>query len=809
MGAVALIIWVGSALLPRLSRLRLLGPERRLQAMAGLSLLCLALLRLIGADLNTAILASESPAFHIHVAAVVGALAAALAMGLAWSPVLEDARPGWPRWGLIISFLVPLVVTLAGVRWMPLFVLPVAVRTGWARQVAEGRRPLATIVSILGVAAVLLWPSIHSSPGGFWSSGAAAGTALFMFARVYLVAQLGMLALRFFLGLIFGPRRIGRRLLVSHMLAGLVPVALTALFAALVALLALAHIRATVASHLLHMQHRLSEQALSHTVDWALRDARPRTEEQLGELAQAVREVWPQGASWHPAGEKPATIVAHLRTPSGTLSAESRSSEDLAPLPPPGAWEARPRDTVGSGIVRYRDASFHVSEYRTPVGTSNDSTLRITVVEHLPHGQVHALEDRLGSGARIEESFSFTGSLEFVRAETGLTSDADTPSSLRSSLVLTPAQALSLDEEGRARWDRNQIPVLGMAKLSDLVPPYPSSRNPLGMIPWIIFATTALVFVGVETFAFLSALRMGRAIAMSVGTLRDGTERIRRGDFSHRIELAGRDELTSLGEAFNEMAVGLAEAAATLREKERLEAELDLARRIQQRLLPANPPSMPGLQLAGLSVPARQVGGDYYDFLPIDDHRMLVVMADVSGKGAPAALLMSSLRASIHSMHEGCESLTTLARRLNQFVHESTSLSEFVTIFLGLVDTETGELCYVNAGHEFPYLVRKDQSIERLCEGGLMMGAFPNSPYSEEKVQLHPGDLLFMFTDGLTEAHDPDEHMFGEDRCTACLRAAIGERPEAVLEKALHEVEGFVRGAEPTDDITLMAMRRE
>lgn len=863
MAFVALILLLGSVFLSRWTLLRPLGPERRIQVMAVLCLLGLGILRVTVLVLNGAILTGTSRPFHIDLIVLVGGLSGALALGLAWSAVLDDSKDRKALLGASILFLLPLLIFLCGVKWALILALPVAIRTGWARQVAEQRRPSATLASIIGFVAVLAWPKIEQTSGPCWEPGGAPSAALLSFGQVFLALQLGLLSLRFLLGFIFGPRRIGRRLLVSHMLAGLVPVALTGLFAALIALLTLANFRASTATHLLKAQHRFSEEMLEQCVTEALAGMQLRepdpdsrwSSDELHELAARVAARWPQIASWRPAGIAPnepepgdiekadepgllicafveadsawgrcAVLTAAVGGAAGPVSVspyeppQQTGSEMGAPgsLPHAEAWIDRPESPTGWGLIKCGETSLHVSDCRFTLG---DTSIRVDVIEKLPRGRVKILEERLDSRAWVEESFSFTTAGRVIRSGSG---GATNP--FKSSHVRLRAQEwipagpeperTSQDDPSRShqlekgRWAQIMVPVLGVSDLAELIPPFSIRENPEALVPISILAFVMLLFVGVETLAFLSALRMGRAIAQSVGQLRLGTERLRQGELSYRINMTGRDELAALGEAFNEMATGLEEGQRTALEKERLEGELEIARRIQQRLLPARPPSIAGLQLSGLSVPARQVGGDYYDFLPIEEGKVLIVMADVSGKGAPAALLMSSLRASLHSMLPFYDNLAELAERLNRFVHASTDVTEFITLFIGVVDARSGQLSFVNAGHEQPYLIRKDGSLDRLRAGGLVIGAFPETSYNEETVQLRAGDLLFLFTDGLTEAHDPADQMFGEERCAECLLEFADQDPDDILRATLERVDTFVKGAEPSDDITLLAIRK-
>ena len=832
MGFIVPILYLGCAWLPVWSRLRNLNPQRRLVLIAALSVFGHALLRLAAPTLNAAILAGDGMGFHIHLAVVLSGLTTALTLGLVWFAIEADIPRRSQRIAAMVLFWLPLLGVLLSPGWWVVLTIPLAIRSGWVRRLAEGGPLLPTIVSLVSFIVVFAWPDLENPIGPRWSQWALAGLPIFGFAKVFLSLQFGLLFLRFLLGLIFGPRRIGRRLLASHLLAGVVPVALVGLFAALIALLALANYRAPVATDLLRLQHNLSSEILEKRVHLAIEDlaagpAQEWDETHLTQLAESISARWPKAARWDPRGSNPDQVLIRIQTPTDTLLVCHWAGDVQDPrMPPAEAWGKRPIDTVGCGLIRYGTLTLHVTEMHLRIAETG--WLRVQVVELLTAGRVKVLEEHLSADASIDEGFCYRGD-QFIRAEAAALAisgdealDQEHPSSFFNTgqvRHLLPAQEWiprEAEESERrtrtfieqSRWERIRIPVLAVSSLSDLIPSIPTIENPASFVSVVILLFVALLFVGMEAFAVVSALRMGREIAGAVSDLRAGTERLQRGELSYRLEISGTDELASLGDAFNEMAVGLEEGRQTLLEKERLESELALARRIQQRLLPQEPPTISGLELAGISVPARMVGGDYYDFVPLENERLLVVMADVSGKGAPAALLMSSLRASLHGMIPGAESLAELAGQLNRFVHGSTDATEFITLFFGLIDPKSGGFSYVNAGHEPPCLVHGEKRIERLTEGGLMMGAFADAPYTEGHTRMEPGDLLFLYTDGLTEAHNPAAEMFGEDRSLDCLREVASLDPEDVLRTTLAKVDAFVEGAEASDDITLVAMRR-
>jgi sigma-B regulation protein RsbU (phosphoserine phosphatase) len=245
------------------------------------------------------------------------------------------------------------------------------------------------------------------------------------------------------------------------------------------------------------------------------------------------------------------------------------------------------------------------------------------------------------------------------------------------------------------------------------------------------------------------------------------------------------------------------------RQAQRLEAEteqaLEEARQIQQELLPTEIPQIPGYQMSGAWKPARLVGGDYFDVLDFGQDRVALCIADVAGKGMPAALLMSNLQAAIRSLARESEGPRDLCTRLNQLVCSNTPADKFITFFYGLIDAAKRKLVYSNAGHNSPILLRRDGSSIRLPEGGAALGIFPEWRYETGEVQLTAGDRLVLFTDGVTEAMNPQGEEFGEERLLALMTADPELGAAELQERILHAVTEFSSG-DLQDDATLIVM---
>ncbi|MFT5314904.1 MAG: serine phosphatase RsbU (regulator of sigma subunit) [Candidatus Krumholzibacteriia bacterium] len=247
--------------------------------------------------------------------------------------------------------------------------------------------------------------------------------------------------------------------------------------------------------------------------------------------------------------------------------------------------------------------------------------------------------------------------------------------------------------------------------------------------------------------------------------------------------------------------------------KQKLEEEMTMARRIQSRLLPSTLPSYDGVSLEAVNVSSKQVSGDYYDIFERTDGKMALVIADVSGKGVPASLLASNIQAALRGQCHTNDAPGLVLERINQQIHASTEPEHFATLFLAIFDPDTRSLQYSSGGHNPPILMRNDGSLELLEKGGLPLGAFDFGSYDEGNVCLNPGDLLFLYTDGLTETKDRDDDLdFGEDRLNDLLRdnreVALPDL-FATVNTALQSFSGLAEDQSADDDITMIALKIE
>jgi sigma-B regulation protein RsbU (phosphoserine phosphatase) len=241
-------------------------------------------------------------------------------------------------------------------------------------------------------------------------------------------------------------------------------------------------------------------------------------------------------------------------------------------------------------------------------------------------------------------------------------------------------------------------------------------------------------------------------------------------------------------------------------EKQRQDREMQIAREIQQSLFPRGCPAVPGFEVAAESESCYQVGGDYYDFIPLPKGRLALAVADVSGKGAPASILMASVHASLRALAGGTPP-DVLASRLNRFLYESTQPNKFVTLFYGELDPAARRLVYVNCGHIPPFHLGKDGPVDRLSLGGPALGLLEDAAFESGSVDLRPSDVVAIVTDGATEAMSPEGVELGDARVLSVLRDAGDARATEVLRHLVARVASWTGAAGCSDDLTALILK--
>jgi serine phosphatase RsbU (regulator of sigma subunit) len=255
------------------------------------------------------------------------------------------------------------------------------------------------------------------------------------------------------------------------------------------------------------------------------------------------------------------------------------------------------------------------------------------------------------------------------------------------------------------------------------------------------------------------------------------------------------------------VAVQRARLTRDLFERRHLEKELAIARDIQLSFLPKRSPDVPRFDIAGTTRPHDEVGGDYYDFIPVSETRLGLAIADVSGKGIPAALIMAGFRMSLLAEIRNEFAIRAVMRKVNSLVYESTDGGKFVTALYGVLDYKNRMLIFSNAGHNPPILWHRDGSMEYLTEGGVALGVLPDARYEERPIALRPGDVLVMYTDGVSEAESPSHEQFGTQRIERCIARLADRSAQDVLDGIVAEVIDWSGERGPNDDLTLLVLK--
>ncbi|MCH7962348.1 MAG: SpoIIE family protein phosphatase [Bacteroidetes bacterium] len=252
---------------------------------------------------------------------------------------------------------------------------------------------------------------------------------------------------------------------------------------------------------------------------------------------------------------------------------------------------------------------------------------------------------------------------------------------------------------------------------------------------------------------------------------------------------------------------------ARLLEEERnlrmMQEEMRVAKQTQINLLPKEFPDISGYQIAARTIPAREVGGDSYDLIQIDDKHFAFCLGDVSGKGMPAAMLMANLQATLRSFTITGNLCKDIIANSNDLLYNSTESSKFATLFYGILNPESNEIVFCNAGHNNPFLFSADGNVKELKTGGLLLGCLPGSKYEEEKVSINRNDLIVIFSDGISEAMNENEEEYGEERLKEFISNHVDESPDKIIENILSDVKMFVGKAPQWDDMTLLIIKRE
>jgi serine phosphatase RsbU (regulator of sigma subunit) len=602
--------------------------------------------------------------------------------------------------------------------------------------------------------------------------------------------------------------RVRRKLLLSYVFLGVVPVVLIVAFVLAAAVL----LYLTVASYVFH-----------ETYSDEIEDVRQIAETSAVEIGRTPASVTAavERRVENLAGRYPALSLAVLPNTPAVPSG-------VAPGPlTAGPWmHARPPDRVPSWL-RGDDAFAGT----LVVGDDADAGrphLVIRAVEPTPDRQRVVVVD-----LPVDEAFA-----ERLRQRTGATLGPIAPSGCGAAETAVPADPPSTSSPSRWTVFRETVAFLECTNWDDggrrgtvsmrLIAPVGNLYNRLAAVnsaqlsasftdSWAVLLQL-LVLLGVLFLIIQgSALVMGAVLVTSITSaiheLFHGTERVQQGDFAHRISIESRDQLGDLATSFNRMSASIEHLLHVQREKQRLDDELRIAREIQKSLLPVTPPVVAGIDIADLCEPAREVGGDYYDFFEIGPRQLGVLIADVSGKGTSAALYMAELKGLMLALSHTSPSPRQLLIDVNRRLGGHLDNRSFITMTYVVIDLDAGTLTAARAGHT-PLMIVTGGQTEVVTPGGMVLGLrLPGAGARFEEVlveyrrPLLDGDVIVLFTDGITEAMDMEGEMFGDGALAHLLSSHQALGAAGIRERVLRDVRAFVGDAEPHDDMTMVVLK--
>jgi serine phosphatase RsbU (regulator of sigma subunit) len=317
-------------------------------------------------------------------------------------------------------------------------------------------------------------------------------------------------------------------------------------------------------------------------------------------------------------------------------------------------------------------------------------------------------------------------------------------------------------------------------------------------------AGLGMAFIGL---ALIAIVPLSGRLTRNLDLLGKGVNRIAQGDYSARVQVRSNDEVGQLARAFNLMAADVEKHHRSSVEQERIRRELELGRQIQHDMLPQAPLRLGLTEVKGVSVPAREVGGDFFNYFQLQDGTIALLVGDVSGKGVGAALLMANIQAALRTRLSLGQDLASLAQELDVDIDRTTPGPVYATLFVGILDPVSRHLRCVNAGHNPQYILRTERRLERMESTGRPIGLYSGGGYTEQHFDLAAGDVLFFYTDGCVEAENASGEMFGSERLEDVLAVSAGRDADQVIVAVEADVSRFRAGVELQDDATMMVVK--
>jgi sigma-B regulation protein RsbU (phosphoserine phosphatase) len=646
--------------------------------------------------------------------------------------------------------------------------------------------------------------------------GAAATLAL-AFALSYFIVRLLVLIKRRLLW------RVRRKLILSYVFIGFVPALLIVAFFLFAGLL---------------MFFNISSYLLKNGLDELVDETNVIATTAAGEIqrskgASAAREIvdrkWLNTAERYPGLSIALVPASSDAAAPGATRAQPAAAADLAAAVTAGPWRHTPPPvTIPEWLSRSRTAFAGISAFQ-PLDGDEEPKLLVRAIawpESAGYAVVVDLPvDELVGEALRESTGIKIGDVTVVQptVQGGITAPVRSRPRTPTSMFENSVAVYDYRDWETGRTGRTMISIgVGIADIYKRVSAAQSRVSGASLADLFLGALVviAVLFLIIEFVALVMGFALAKSITGSVHQLFMGTERVRQGDFTHRIDIRTRDQFGELADSFNAMTASIEDLLVQAAEKKRLEEELRIARDIQMSLLPRGPFLMPGLAVTALCVPAREVGGDYYDFFPLGERRLGVLIADVSGKGTSAALYMAELKGLVLSLSQIYQSPKQLLVEVNRIISDNLDSRSFITMTYAVLDLDGGTLTYARAGHT-PLIYLPSPGSGRvpaqiLTPDGMVLGlridgvaAKFESLLEERTLSLTAGDVFVFFTDGISEAMNQESDLFGEGRLSALVEEHGHLPSEELRERILRDIEAFVAGADQHDDMTLILMKIE
>jgi sigma-B regulation protein RsbU (phosphoserine phosphatase) len=619
--------------------------------------------------------------------------------------------------------------------------------------------------------------------------------------------------------------KISRRLVLSHTLIGAIPVLLVVVILYISVLLLYYQFSYYLIENQIGM-HAAQLYAYNLSLSEGLQQApfRPR----------AVRSLLDQDAKYLLGAYPNAAVVIRITNPAtGRVDIYATRGLDPDRVQEYQAPQWLQNEDF-SGLV-VEDAQPEV--YATDAGAAAEATsrlyLRSIVFSETLAGVMYSIETSVPVDSYLLERFKAALGLDLILAEavdiSGLSILQDTTSLSENilsatfdqeedqerqiwSILLYPVSWISGTEKDAAESDVLFV-ELSAAKLvqtvfsADSTGSQQVSQTILGVLQIVV-----VFFLTLELISLVIGILLTKSITNAVYNLDRGTAFVKRGDFSHRIVVKSKDQLGALANSFNQMTEYVQDLVKDRVRRERLERELEIAKEVQEQLFPRRAPQMNRLELAGLCLPARVVSGDYYDFLPFNVDEMGLALGDICGKGISAALLMANLQATLRSNvfstdnkqeDMGKHEVAGVVSVLNHQICAFTSANKFATFFYALYNDRRTTLTYCNAGHNPPLYFDGD-GFRRLSTGGTVVGIFPDAEFEQETIELHPGNILLAYTDGIVESVNEYGEEFGEERLVTLVQENRDLSADQIQKTIVSRVLDWAFEEERDDDMTLI-----